>query len=96
MADYRLSAAAEDDIQALFRSSQLMFGTRQTDIYMAGLGQAFRNLAEAPGMGRGADHLRPGLFRSRYQSHMIFYTVGPDWIVIQRVLHARMDFGSRL
>jgi plasmid stabilization system protein ParE len=65
MGDYRLSAAAEDDIQILFQSSQLMFGPRQTDIYMAGLGQALQDLAENPG-------------------------------IIQRVLHARMDFGSRL
>jgi toxin ParE1/3/4 len=47
-------------------------------------------------MGRTADDLKPGFSRFRYQSHMIFYTIEPDQIVIQRVLHARMDFGSRL
>jgi toxin ParE1/3/4 len=47
-------------------------------------------------MGRSAEDLRSNFFRFRYQSHMIFYTIEPDRIVIQRVLHARMDFGSRL
>ena len=96
MADYRLSVAAEEDIRAVYRSSQTMFGLRQTEIYMEGLGRTFQNLAQIPGMGRTADGLKPGFFRFRYQSHMIFYTIEPDQIVIQRVLHARMDFGSRL
>jgi toxin ParE1/3/4 len=96
MAEYRLSTAAESDIQVLFQSSQLMFGARQTDLYMAGLGRAFQNLAETPGMGRRADELKAGFFRSRYQSHVIFYTREPSRIVIQRVLHGRMDFGLRL
>jgi toxin ParE1/3/4 len=96
MADYELSRAAEQDIRALYRSSERMFGQRQTDMYMNGLGRAFANLADIPGIGRGAGDLRPGLFRFRYQSHMIFYTIEPERIVIQRVLHARMDFGSRL
>jgi len=49
-----------------------------------------------PGMGRSAEDLAPGLFRFRHQSHMIFYTAAPDLIVVRRILHARMDFGSQL
>jgi len=56
----------------------------------------FGVLAETPGIGRSAEDLKLTFFRFRYQSHMIFYTVEPNGIVIQRVLHARMDFGSRL
>lgn len=96
MADFRLSVAAEEDIRAVYRSSQTMFGPRQTEIYMEGLGRAFQNLAQIPGMGRTADDLKRGFFRFRYQSHMTFFTIEPGQIVIQRVLHARMDFGSRL
>jgi toxin ParE1/3/4 len=96
MADYRLSVAAEEDILAIFHSSLSAFGPRQTETYMAGLGRAFQNLADMPGLGRTAEDLRPGLFRFRYQSHMIFYSSEPNYIVIRRVLHARMDFESRL
>jgi toxin ParE1/3/4 len=96
MADYQLSVAAEHDLRALYRSSYTMFGPRQTDLYMEGLGRTLQNLAETPLIGRKADDLKLGFFRFRYQSHMIFYTIEPDQIVIQRVLHARMDFGSRL
>jgi toxin ParE1/3/4 len=96
MADYVFSAAAESDIQAIFLLSEENFGERQTDIYLDGLDRALRNLAETPRIGRTADDLRPGLFRFPYQSHMIFYTIEPDRIVIRRILHARMDFGSHL
>jgi len=96
MADYKLSVAAEEDVDALYQFSLTMFGPRQTDTYMEGLERTFQNLSRTPGMGRSAEHLKPNFFCLRYQSHMIFYTVEPGRIVIQRVLHARMDFGSRL
>lgn len=96
MADYRLSIDAVEDIRTAYRSSLMMFGPRQTEAYMEGLRRTFRNLAQIPGMGRSAEHLKSRFFSFRYQSHMIFYTVESQWIVIQRVLHARMDFGSRL
>ena len=96
MAEYRLSIAAEADIEALYHFSRMLFGERQTEIYMEGLGQALHNLAQTPGIGRSAEDLKPEFLRFRYQSHVIFYTIEPDQIAIQRVLHARMDFGSRL
>ena len=74
----------------------MTFGPSQTELYMQGLGRTFDVLAETPGIGRSAEDLKPGFFRFRYQSHMIFYTIEPSGIVIHRVLHARMDFGSRL
>ena len=74
----------------------MMFGPRQTDTYTQGLSRTFGVLAQTPGIGRSAEDLKPKFFRFRYQSHVIFYTIEPDGIVIQRVLHARMDFGSQL
>ena len=37
----------------------MVFGPRQTDIYMEGLGRAFHNLAQTPGIGRSAENLKP-------------------------------------
>jgi toxin ParE1/3/4 len=96
MADYRLSAAAQSDIEAIYLYTFDTFGPRQADKYLGGLDETLQRLAAIPQMGRKADDLRKGLFRYLYQSHMIFYTIEQDEIVIRRVLHARMDFGSRL
>ena len=51
-------------------------------------------LAEFPRTGRSAEELRTGYFRFRYQSHMIFYTIEQDHIVIQRLLYGRMNFAK--
>jgi plasmid stabilization system protein ParE len=34
----------------------------------------------------------PGLYRYSYKSHMIFYTIEPDYVFIVRVLYAGADF----
>jgi toxin ParE1/3/4 len=96
MAKYRLSDAAEADIEAIYLHTDVTFGAGQAQIYVSGLEQTFEKISDLPRMGRSADDLRPGLFRFRYQSHVIFYTIEFDHIVIRRVLHGRMDFASRL
>jgi toxin ParE1/3/4 len=96
MTDYRLSAAAESDIEAIYRYTFDTFGPVQADRYVDGLGQAFQRIADMPEIGRKADDLRSGLLRYLFQSHMIFYTNEHNEVVIRRILHARMDFGSRL
>ena len=96
MAEYRLSAAAEADFEAIYLYTDETFGTRQAEAYTLGLKQTFERLADLPRMGRSADNFRPGLFRFRYQSHVIFYTIETHHIMIRRVLHGRMDFASRL
>jgi toxin ParE1/3/4 len=96
MAEYRLSGAAEADIEAIYIYTYQTFGAHQAESYALGLKQSFERLADMPRIGRSAEDLRPGLFRFRYQSHIIFYTIESDHILIQRVFHGRMDFASRL
>jgi len=96
MANYKLAAAAEADVEAIYAYSEQAFGLNQTEKYMAGLGQLLEKLADIPRMGQNADDLRPGLFRFRYQSHMVFYTIERDHIAVRRILHARADFPSHL
>ena len=95
MVEYRLSPAAESDLDAIYNYTFEVFGPRQADRYLQDLDNAFQRLATMPELGREADW-RPGLLRYRYQSHMVFYTVERDGLMIRRILHARMDFGSRL
>jgi len=96
MAEYRLSAAAEADIEAIYTYTYQTFGGRQAEIYVSDLKQSFERLADLPRIGRSAEDLGSGLFRFRYQSHIIFYTIESDYVLIQRVFHGRMDFASRL
>ena len=95
MADYQLSPAAESDINSIYNYTFETFGPRQADRYLQDLHNAMQRLATMPELRRKADW-RAGLFRYRFKSHMVFYTIEPDGLMIRRVLHMRMDFGSRL
>jgi toxin ParE1/3/4 len=96
MTNYELSAAAEIDLDAIYTYTFDQFGLRQAELYLTGLAGAFRRLADMPEIRRTANDIRPSLLQYRYQSHMIFYTASEDGVVIRRVLHARMNFGTRL
>ena len=96
MNEYRLSGAAKADIRSIYSSTEQKFGTYQAHAYAEGLRRTFLLLADFTLMGRAADDLWVGLRSFGYQSHMIFYTVATDHIVIRRVLHARMDFRRQI
>lgn len=95
MADYRLSGAAEADIEAIHLYTNETFGPRQAARYIDGLTRSFQMLADFPRTGRRADDLHSDLFRFPYQSHVILYSIEPGRIVIRRVGHGRMDLSSR-
>lgn len=87
MADYRLSAAAVADLKRIYQYSSETFGATQTE---ADPWDARRIPKDRSKRRRIAS----GYFRFRYQSHMIFYTIEQDHIVIQRLLYGRMNFAK--
>jgi toxin ParE1/3/4 len=92
MPSYSLSNDADADVADIARYTLAKFGERQVIKYIATLERTFQLLADFPGIGSTADDLRPGLMRFPNQSHMIFYTIAADHILIVRILHARADF----
>jgi toxin ParE1/3/4 len=68
----------------------------QAQDYLTGLHSHFQALAEHPMYGRSASHLAPGLRRTEYQSHVVFYQPQSYGVLIVRVLHERMDIEARL
>jgi toxin ParE1/3/4 len=92
MPNYSLSNDADADVADIARYTLAKFGERQVIKYIATLERTFQLLADFPKMGLVTDELRPGLHRFPNQSHMIFYTIAVDHILIVRVLHARADF----
>ena len=92
MPDYRLSAEADRDIFEIARYTLETWDEAQTERYLTGLHDALLALALRPDAGIASDDLRPGYFRRRYRSHMVFYKRSDDGILVVRVLHARMDY----
>jgi toxin ParE1/3/4 len=91
VADYRLSKRADADVLEITSYTIKHFGNDQAQRYHNGLKHAFQLLAHNPARGRPADEVAPGLRRSSYQSHVVFFRTEPQGIVIVRVLHQRMD-----
>ena len=96
MAEYRLSPAAESDLENIWRYTQLQWGSDRADHYLDVLVTAFVALAEAPKQFPACDYIRTGYRRSRVERHMIYFRITPYGINIVRVLHDRMDASKHL
>lgn len=51
-------------------------------------------LCDHPNLGRERNDILPGIRTHRVMSHSIFYLVNDDELIVQRVLHERMDSRS--
>ncbi len=86
MAKYRLSKAADDDVDRLFVFGFTRFGLKQAENYVDGLYKRLDDVTESPGRWPVVAHIRAGLRRCAYGSHSIYYRIDPDEIVIVRIL----------
>lgn len=92
---YRLSVAAARDVEQILERSMADFGWSQTERYYASLRRCLDLLGENPAMGMKADELKLGYRRMAHESHVIFYRLMGDGILIVRILHKRMDVGRK-
>ena len=91
MAAYRLTPKAADDLDGIYEYTITNFGLGQARDYLNGLHRRFGDLAERPALGRGVDRLAPELRRYPYRSHVVFYMLENEGVLIVRVLHESMD-----
>ena len=57
---------------------------------------AFRKLADLPGMGRSQEHRRPNMRSWPVGSYVVYYRPTPDGIRVLRVFHGSRDLDSLL
>ena len=96
MADYKLSKAAEQDIENILAYSYRTFGEKVAENYFIGLKECLQTLSENPLIGINSDSLRKGYFRHPHQSHIVFYKLKTNGIFIVRILHKNMDIKQHL
>jgi toxin ParE1/3/4 len=96
MAEYKLSPAAERDLESIWRFTADQWSVGQAETYIDGLIDAMEALARQPLRGRSAEELRPGYRRQNVGAHVIFYRLDTHGVAIVRVLHQRMDFDEHL
>ena len=85
MAGCRLSEKAIEDLDRLYEFGVEQFGLDQADHYFDGLIARFEIIARNPWLALAVEHLLPGLRRSVYFSHSIYYLADASAIQIIRI-----------
>jgi toxin ParE1/3/4 len=91
MAEYRLSPAAERDLEEIWEYTYREWGLEQAEQYTDVLTTACQTLAESPSSAPACDHIRKGYRRRSVHRHVIYFRIMPYGIAVIRVLHDRMD-----
>ena len=91
MAEYRLSPAAELDLENIWLCTRKQWGVEQAHRYIDTLTAAFDELADAPKSAPSCDHIRQGYRRRSVERHLVYFRIEPYGVAIIRVLHERMD-----
>lgn len=91
MAEYRLTPAAEDDMEGIWRYSAKEWSAQKANDYTDLLTSAFSDLAARPTKARPCDEIRKGYCRFNVASHTVYLTVEPYGVAIVRILHQSMD-----
>ena len=96
MAEFRLTPAAERDLEGIWDYTQEQWGDEQADRYLDTMDMVFDELARAPQAAPACDHIRAGYRRRRVERHMIYFRVTAYGVAIVRILHDRMDAARHL
>lgn len=96
MTRYLLTPAAVADIEEIWEYTRDQWGTDQADEYNHEIQHAIERAADNPKIGRACDEIRPGYLKIAIGSHVAFYRITDDAIIIVRILHQRMDVSRHL
>lgn len=91
MTNYYFTEQAEKDLESITDFTVQRWGTAQALNYLDELHEIAQLLADNPLLGAERDELCQGLHSFPYQSHMLFYVLQKEGIVIVRVLHTSVD-----
>jgi toxin ParE1/3/4 len=86
VAYYKLSPAADRDLELIWFFGLERSGVEQADHYYYALLSHFDALAEKPQSYPAVDHIREGYRRSVCGVHSIFYKICGDHIEIMRII----------
>jgi toxin ParE1/3/4 len=80
-----------DDLIEINLYTLEVWGERQADLYELDLRACCSRIAAAPYTGRACGEYGAGLRRIEQSSHVVFYRIKSDGILIARILHSGMQ-----
>lgn len=93
---YRLTPAALQDLEHIWRYSAERWSVKHADLYIDQLVTLFEHLAATPTMAREHTEFTPRVRIFAHQSHLVVFIIHTHEIVIVRLLGARQDWVSLL
>ncbi|AHL34653.1 plasmid stabilization protein ParE [Pseudomonas brassicacearum] len=96
MAEYRLTPAAERDLEDIWVYTAEQWGQKQANHYIDILATTLSDLAQHPKTAPACDHIRLGYRRRSIEQHMIYFRIATYGVSIIRILHDRMDASRKL
>jgi toxin ParE1/3/4 len=93
---FHLSAAADRDLEGIYYYGITQFGITQAMHYGTLLDEAFRLLCDNAAVGRVYMHGDLTLRRFECGSHILFYKIQNDDILVVRILHKSTDIPRHL
>jgi toxin ParE1/3/4 len=96
LAEYRLSPAAQRDLNDIFDHTVQHWGVAQALHYTQALESACAARAEAPDQAQDCSHIRTGYRRCSVGKHIIYFQTTNYGIAVIRILHGRMDASRHL
>jgi len=88
------SIAAENDLIEIYRYGTLNYGQEQAELYVHGIKDKCQLVADTPELCRERKEFKPPVRIYNYKSHLIIYILKEKFILVVRILHARMDLVS--
>lgn len=96
MAEFRLTPAAEKDLESIWVYTFQQWGVDQANHYTDRLTAALAQLAQSPTAAPAVDHIRSGYRCRSVGRHRIYFRIAVYGIEVIRILHDRMDAPGRL
>jgi toxin ParE1/3/4 len=91
-----VSPRAQADIDDIWEYTVERWGERQAETYIGIIKEGVDAIAANPAVGRPCDDVRPNYRRYPVGSHVLFFRVRADEVVVVRILHQRMDVDRHL
>lgn len=93
---YRLSLAADKDLDKIFDHTLKEFGLSQAITYLESIENVFNKLISNPKIGKQRNEIKLGLRSIPIGEHVVFYRLMKNHIRIVRVLYSKKDLPNSL
>lgn len=87
---YRFTPDAQSDLIDIRRFTVQQWGAAQSQIYLSDLRSTIRLLAETPSLGKPRPEVGEHVLSFPHVSHVIYYVIHEQQVVVFGVLHKRM------